>query len=190
MEPRIAINMKKPAANMQNLPETVQESAQTIMERMKSNLDFYTVLMPDDHTTKVSDLIHHHTPIDFCEAINSGTCTYNEIEGFYLDEAEALAAAQNVVKGLYESARGLEEKKEVVAKKLEKKIDQLDKQAQKHLKLAKQEPENKDKHRSLAKSLLSQVDELETKLKTVSTSKKELQPLEEFEAPKKLKKTK
>ena len=188
--PKIALKWAKHTPDMENLPQHVEESAQVLKERMKNNLEFYTVLMPEDHTTKVSDLVHHHTPIDFCEAIQNGTCTYNEIEGFYLDEMEAIAAAQGVVKGLYETAKGLEEKKEVVASKLQKKIDQLDKQAQKHLKLAKQEPENKDKHRSLAKSLLSQVDELEAKLKTVSGSKKELQELEEFEAPKKVKKTK
>lgn len=189
-EPKIALKWAKHTPDMENLPQHVQETADVLKERVKNIVEFYTVLMPEDHTTKVSDLVHHHTPIDFCEAINNGTCTYNEIEGFYMDEAEAMTAAQNIVKGLYESARGLEEKKEVVAKKLEKKIDQLDKQAQKHLKLAKQEPENKEKHRSLAKALLSQVEELEAKLKTVSTSKKELQPLEEFEVPKKSKKTK
>ena len=188
--PKIALKWAKHTPDMENLPQHVEENSQMLAERMKSNVEFYTVLMPEDHTTKVADLVHHHTPIDFCEAINGGNFTFNEIEGFYMDEAEAQAAAQNVVKGLYETARSLEEKKEKVAIALQKKVDNMHKEAQAAMNLARKEPENADAHRAHSQALLEKIKNWEMKHKTVAKAKRELQPLEEFDAPKKSKKTK
>jgi ABC-type Zn uptake system ZnuABC Zn-binding protein ZnuA len=186
--PKIALKWAKHTPDMKNLPQHVEEGL--ITERKKNDIEFYTVLLPEDHTSKVADLVKHHTPIEFAEAIQKGDCTYNEVEGFYLDESEAQAAAQAIVKGLYETAKSLEEKKEKVSTALQKKIDNMHKEAQAAMNLARKEPENADAHRAHSQALLEKIKAWETKHKTVAGSKKELQPLEEFEAPKKSKKSK
>ncbi len=183
--PKIALKWAKHTPDMKNLPQHVE--GEVLNERKKNDVEFYTVLMPEDHTSKVSDLVKHHTPIDFCNAVNNGEFTMNEIEGFYMDQAEATAAAQNFVKGLYETAKGLEEKKEKVATALQKKIDKMHKEAQAAMNLARKEPENADAHRSHSQALLEKIKAWEMKHKSVSSAKKELQPLEEFETPKKKK---
>jgi hypothetical protein len=183
--PKIALKWAKHTPDMENLPQHVEE--QVINERKKNDVEFYTVLMPEDHTSKVSDLVKHHTPIDFCNAVNNGEFTMNEIEGFYMDQAEAQAAAQNFVKGLYETAKSLEEKKEKVVGALQKKIDKMHKEAQAAMNLARKEPENADAHRAHSQALLEKIKAWEAKHKSVAGAKKELQPLEEFETPKKKK---
>lgn len=188
--PKIALKWAKHTPNMKDLPQHVEENSQMLMERPKNDLEFYTVLMPEDHTAKVSDLVKHYTPIDFSEAISGGEFTYNEIEGFYLEEEEAVQAAQNIVKGLYETASALEAKKMKVEAALQKKMDKLHKEASAAMNLARKEPENSGAHRDHSSALLEKIKHLEAKYKMVSSSKKELQPLEEFDAPKKSKKDK
>lgn len=185
--PRISLKWAKSTPNMENLSQQTEGNSQVLTERMKSNVEFYTVLMPEDHTTSVSDLVKNHTPIDFCEAINRGEFTFNEVEGFYLDEAEAMASAQKFVKGLYETAKSLEEKKEKVATALQKKVDKMHKEAQAAMNLARKEPHNADAHRGHSQALLEKIKNWEMKCKRVSEAKKDLQPLEEFEVPKKKK---
>ncbi len=188
--PRIAMKWAKHTPDMEHLPQHVEQSPISQPQDLHSNVDFFVVKMPMDHTPKVQDLVQQHNPISFAQACQEGSCNMNECSGFYMEEAEAHQHAYNLVKGLYESAKALEEKKELVASKLQKKIDQLDKEAQKHLKLAKQDVENKEKHRAAAKKLLDKIEHLESKNKAVSSSKKEVQPLEEFEMPKPAKKLK
>ena len=191
-EPKIAMKWAKETPNMKDLPQRAEDfpamPAQQPQE-LRNNVDFFVVKMPMDHTPKVGDLVQQHNPLSFAQACNEGSCRMEEVAGCYMEEAEAHAAAYEMIKELYNSAKSLEEKKELVSSKLQKKIDQLDKEAQKHLKMAKQDVDNKEKHRAAAKSLLDQIEQLESKHKTVSGSKKELQPLEEFEMPK-AKKTK
>jgi hypothetical protein len=182
--PRIALKWAKHTPDMENLPQHVEENQAIINERKKNDVEFFTVLMPEDHTSKISDLVKHHTPIDFCNAVNNGEFTMNEIEGFYMDQAEATAAAQQFVKGLYETAKSLEEKKEKVATALQKKVDKMHKEAQAAMNLARKEPENADAHRAHSQALLEKIKAWEMKHKTVRGSKKELKPLEEFDAPK------
>lgn len=188
--PRIAMKWAKHTPDMEHLPQHVEQYPNQQPQDLQNNVDFFVVKMPMDHTSKVTDLVQQHNPLSFAQACQEGSCNMNEVAGCYLDEAEAHQAAYGIVKGKYDTAKALEEKKELVASKLQKKIDQLDKEAQKHLKLAKQDINNKEKHRAAAKQLLDQIEQLESKNKAVSGSKKELQPLEEFEMPKAAKKAK
>jgi len=190
-EPKIAMKWAKETPNMKDLPQRAEQYTENPPmgqpqqpQELHSDLDFFVVTMPMDHTAKVSDLVQQHNPISFAQACQEGSCNMHECSGFYMEEGDAHQHAYNLVKGLYESAKALEEKKETVSGKLQKKIDQLDKEAQKHLKMAKQDVDNKEKHRAAAKALLDQIEQLESKHKVVSGSKKELQPLEEFEMPK------
>ena len=185
-EPKIAMKWAKETPNMKDLPQHAEESMGMQPQQpqdLHNDLEFFVVQMPMDHTAKVFDLVQQHNPISFAQACQEGTCNMNECSGFYMEEGEAHQHAYDLVKGKYDAAKSLEEKKELVASKLQKKIDQLDKEAQKHLKMAKQDVDNKDKHRAAAKALLNQIEQLESKNKAVSGSKKELQPLEEFEMP-------
>jgi len=185
--PKIALKWAKHTPNMKNLPQHVEGSSNMLAEMPKNIVEFHTVIKPQDHTSKVKDLVKHHNPMSFYEAVKNGEFGLHEIEGCYMEEGDAHAAAQNYVKGLYETAKSLEEKKEEVSSALQKKIDKLHKEAQTAMNLARKEPENADAHRSHSQALLEKIKAWEAKYKTVSGSKKELQPLEEFEAPKKSK---
>ena len=147
---------------------------------------FYYVLDPQDHTSKISDLVHGLHVIQFGKEMGEGKFENDKgivgkIYGYYMDEEEASDTAKELVKGLHETASMLEAKKSTVTDALQKKIDELQKNAEKHLKLAKKEPENGEKHHDEAQAILARIKVLRKKHKMVEGSKRKIISLEETE---------
>lgn len=147
---------------------------------------FYYVLDPEDHTSKISDLVHGVHVVQFGKDMSEGKFENDKgivgrIYGYYMDEEEANDTAKELVKGLHETASMLEAKKANVTDALQKKIDELQKKAEEHLKLAKKEPENGERHHDEAQAILARIKVLRKKHKMVEGSKREIMPLEETE---------
>lgn len=147
---------------------------------------FYYVLDPENHTAKISDLVHGVHVVQFGKDMGEGKFENDKgivgrIYGYYMDEEEANDTAKELVKGLHETASMLEAKKANVTAALQKKIDELQKKAEEHLKLAKKEPENGERHHDEAQAILARIKVLRKKHKMVEGSKREIMPLEETE---------
>lgn len=157
-----------------------------LKENMGGPISFHYVLKPHDHTSKLSDIVCGTQVIEFSNDMNSGKFENEEgpvgkIHGYYIDEEQAKEIAKDLIKNLHETASMLEAKKAQVSDALQKKINELQKKAEEHLRLAKKEPENGEKHHDEAQAILARIKVLRKKHKMVEGSKKEIMPLEETE---------
>jgi hypothetical protein len=164
-----------------NLPEKLKEG----MTKGEPIFFFY-ILKPENHTSKVSDLVHGIDVIQFGKQMMDGKFENEQglvgaIHGYYMDNYEAEEIAKDLIKNLHETASMLEAKKATVSDALQKKINELQKKAEEHLRLAKKEPENGEKHHDEAQAVLARIKVLRKKHKMVEGSKKEIMPLEEDE---------
>ena len=145
------------------------------------DIEFYVVLDPDQLDRIVSsanNLVRHSDPITFAKDWGRGAIEFNQIYGFYLEEQDAMDAANELLNSVYETARKLEEKKGQVTDKLQKRIDTLHKEAEHHMKMAKKEPEKAEEHRELVKALMDTIKDLQGKHEAVEKSKKVLKERE------------
>ena len=147
---------------------------------------FYYVIKPENHSQKISELVNGTDVIKFGKDMNAGKFDNDQgivgkIHGYYTESEEANEVANDLVKNLHETASMLEAKKHQVSTALQKKIDELQKKAEEHLRLAKKEPENGEKHHDEAQAVLARIKVLRKKHKMVEGSKKEIMPLEETE---------
>jgi hypothetical protein len=148
------------------------------------DVEFYVVLDPeqlDKEISSANNLVRHSDPITFAKDWGRGAIEFNQIYGFYLEEQDAMNAANELLDTVYETARQLEEKKGQVTDKLQKRIDVLHKEAEHHMKMAKKEPENAEKHRELVKALMDTIKDLQGKHKAVEESKKVLKEREKMD---------
>lgn len=162
-----------------NLPEKLKED-------IGGPISFQYVIKPEDHTSKLSDIMCGTNVVEFSNDMNTGKFENEQgpvgkIHGYYIDEEQAKQIAKDLIKNLHETASMLEAKKATVSGALQKKIDELQKKAEEHLKLAKKEPENGEKHHDQAQAVLARIKVLRKKHKMVEGSKKEIMPLEENE---------
>jgi hypothetical protein len=148
------------------------------------DVEFYVVLDPEQLDREISsanNLVRHSDPITFAKDWGRGAIEFNQIYGFYLEEQDAMNAANELLDTVYETAKKLEEKKGEVTDKLQKRIDVLHKEAEHHMKMAKKEPENAEKHRELVKALMDTIKDLQGKHKAVEESKKVLKEREKMD---------
>lgn len=141
------------------------------------DIEFYIILDPEqleNEATSLGSIFRKSDPISFAKDWGRGAIEFSEIYGFYLDEEEAKAVAEELLDTIYENAKKLEEKKGQVTDKLQKRIDVLHKEAEHHMKMAKKEPENAEKHRELVKALMDTIKDLQGKHEAVEKSKKVL----------------
>ncbi len=144
-------------------------------------VEFYVVLDPKQSENllyKASSLVGSYDPIDFAKDWGRGAIEFNQIYGFYYDKDEAMKVAEELIDEIYNEAKKLEEKKGEVTDKLQKRIDVLHKEAEHHMKMAKKEPENAEKHRELVKALMDTIKDLQGKHEAVEKSKKVLKERE------------
>lgn len=178
---KVNVDEKKKVLN--EIKQVLKEN-ENIVEapvQLANNIEFFVVEKSKDPMDDPMQLSFKTDPIGFANQVRGGLLP-EEIHGFYLDENEAMNAAHDLVQSVYETARGLEEKKGKVTEKLQKKINQLQKEVDAHLKAAKHDPVNADSHQTKAESVLAQIKELRGKQTIIEKSKK---PLEEKEVQKK-----
>lgn len=176
--PETAKKWAKETPDIKKLPQKVKKENVGDTEPL-NNIEFWVVIKPTSHESTVQDIMSPADPFQFCEMCNSGLSP-DQVAGFYNDEVEASKKAQGMLDGLYETAKALEEKKELVSGKLQKTIDALQKKAEEHMKMVKKDPENAESHHAEAEKAMAKLKELRGKHKMVEGSKKALKPLEEL----------
>lgn len=173
--PDVAEKWAEETPNIKKLPQKVQEKR--VATPQPVSFDFWVVRKPESHSDNPMNLVFKTSPLEFAYQVRGGMMP-EEILGFYQDESEAYDVAHDQVLAEYKKAKALEEKKDLVATKLQKKIDELQKLAETHMKAMKSEPENAEAHQIKAESYLAKIKELRGKHKSVEKAKK---PLEEKE---------
>jgi len=141
------------------------------------NIQFWVVMKPTSYQSTVQDIMAPADPFQFCEMHKNGLAP-NQVAGFFMDEVEASKKAEGMLNTLYETAKALEEKKAMVAEKLQKTIDELQKAAEGHMKLMKEEPNNADSHQMKMEEVMARLKELRGKQKMVEGSKKEVKEMD------------
>lgn len=184
MSPKNKVHQKIAAKDNKS---TVKKAVtKKLKENIGEPISFSYVLKPQDHTSKLSDIVCGTHVLDFSNEMNAGKFENEQgpagkIHGYYIDEEQAKQTAKELIKNLHETASMLETKKSTVSDALQKKINELQKKAEDHLRLAKKEPENGERHHDEAQAILARIKVLRKKHKMVEGSKKEIMPLEENE---------
>jgi hypothetical protein len=177
-------------ANANEARQTLLEIRQALKEsdtiveapvQLANNFQFFVVEKSKDPMDKPMDLLFETDPIGFANQIRGGLLP-EEIHGVYLSEEEAINTAHDLVQAVYETAKGLEEKKVQVTEKINKKIAQLQKEINSRLKAAKSDPMNAENYETQAEALMSQIKELRAKNSLVEKSKKPLEEKDEDSA--------
>jgi hypothetical protein len=183
--PKIAKKWAKHTPDIKGLPQHVKkdESVEEIITKepkpvLANTVEFWVVEKPKSPTENPLMLVHKADPFMFARQVMGGFRP-EEVHGFYTDEDEATNAAHDLVSAVFETAKALEEKKEEVTSKLEKYISKLQTEINKHMKAAGDNPEEADKHHSMAERKMAMIKELRGKYKMVEAAKKELTKPEE-----------
>lgn len=167
--PKTAEKWAEKTPNMKNLPQKVKKEGREPL----NNVQFWVVKTPTSHESNVQDIMAPADPFQFCEMHKNGLAP-DQVAGFFMEEDEARKVAEGLLTGLYEAAKALEEKKIMVAEKLQKTMDNLQKEAQRCMKSMKEEPENADKHQAKLEEVMARMKDLRQKHTLVERSKKEL----------------
>lgn len=97
---------------------------------------------------------------------------HDQVHGVFPDQDQA----QKVAEGLYEDhcakMEALEEKKNTVAQKITKAIEEFEKKRKEHVDMAKADPKNASQHKDKIAVLATKIDDLMSKLEKVERSKK------------------
>jgi DNA repair exonuclease SbcCD ATPase subunit len=178
---KVNVDEKKKVLNEIKQVLKENENIQEAPVQLANNIEFYVVEKSKDPMDDPMNLSFKTDPIGFANQVRGGLLP-EDIHGFYLDENEAMNAAHDLVQAVYETARGLEEKKGKVTEKIHKKIAHIQKEVNAHLKAAKSDPVNAENYEAQVEALLSQIKELRAKHSIIEKSKK---PLQEKEVEKK-----
>ena len=138
-----------------------------------NDLQFWVVIKPESHESNIKDICTQATPFQFNEMCMKGLSP-DQVAGFYTEETEALNSAKQLLVDLQDKALALEAKKEEVTTALQKKMDELQKLAEMHMKSMKTEPDSAGEHHVKAESYLSKLKELRAKHKMVDEAKKQI----------------
>lgn len=171
------VNERKKVLN--EIKQALKESTEMIETpvELANNMQFYGVRKTNDPMADAAGLVQAYDPVAFGNEMQNGLLP-QDLHGFYMSEEEALTAANEIVRNVYETARNLEEKKGKVTEKIQKKINALQKEVNAHLKASQADPTNADDHQAKAEAVLSQIKELRAKSGIVEKSKKPLQEKE------------
>lgn len=137
------------------------------------NLQFWVVIKPHSYESNINDICTEVTPFQFNEMCMEGL-TPDQVHGFYIDQPEAQNTAKQLLTDLQDKAIALEELKTKVTDALQKKIDELQKLAETHMKSMKDNPDAAEAHQMKAESYLSKIRELRSKHKMVEGAKKDV----------------
>lgn len=142
-------------------------------EQPLGNFQFWVVIKPHSYESNISDICTQVTPFQFNEMCMRGL-SEDQVHGFYIDEPEAQNTAKQLLVDLQDKAIALEEMKDKVTTALQKKIDELQKLAETHMKAMKEQPENAEGHQMKAEGYLARLKELRSKHKMVDEAKKQI----------------
>lgn len=137
------------------------------------DLQFWVVLKPKSYESNIKDICTEVTPFQFNQMCGAGLSP-DQVHGFYIDEPEAQSTAKQLLVDLQDKALALEAKKEEVTAALQKKMNELQKLAEMHMKAMKSEPDKAGEHHVKAESYLSKLKELRDKHKMVEEAKKQI----------------
>jgi len=141
-----------------------------------NSMEFWTVMVPTDYTQNVKDIAIPCDPFQFADMARSGLSP-DQVHGFFPDQEQAIKEARELLFGRYNEAKSLEEKKMEVTTKLQKRMGDLQKMAETHMKSMKTDPENAEGHQLKAEGLMAKIKELRERHKMVEGSKKELKEM-------------
>ena len=96
-----------------------------------------------------------------------------EVHGIYADQKEAQKVAEALYSEYEAKMQALEEKKNTVADKITKAIEEFEAKRKEHVDAAKADPKNASAHKEKIAHLATKIDDLMTKLEKVERSKKE-----------------
>ena len=195
IEPKKGTTSAKIAKTMK--PGDVQDFASTEHEGLpkkakKESIDgaidtLYMVKKPYSGC-QLTDLVE---PIDPLVGIGAGhTVVPDQVHAVFADQDQA----QSIAEGLYEEhgqrMEALEEKKNDVASKITKAIEEFEKKRKEHVDMAKADPKNAGQHKEHIAKFATKIDDLMSKLEKVERSKKpsedtkDKETIKENEAPK------
>lgn len=162
---------------LKEIKQALQENAEIVETpiQLENNVEFWGVKRSTDPMDDPGKLTFKSDPVSFGNDLRGGVLP-QDIHGFYLSEEEALRVAEGLVQATYESARTLEAKKNTVTEKIQKKINELQRQVDEYLRAAKSDPDNADAHQTRAEEVLTRIREYRAKHGVVEKAKR---PLEE-----------
>ena len=118
---------------------------------------------------QLTDLVQ---PIDPLVGLGGSEIVPDHVHAVFADQDQA----QSIAEGLYEEhgqkMEALEEKKNDVASKITKAIEEFEKKRKEHVDAAKADPKNASTHKEKIAHLATKIDDLMTKLEKVERSKK------------------
>lgn len=118
---------------------------------------------------ELTSLVH---PIDPLVGLSGSEVVPDHVHAVFSDQDQA----QSVAEGLYEDhckkMEELEEKKNTVADKITKAIEEFEKKRKEHVDAAKADPKNASQHKEKIAHLATKIDDLMSKLEKVERSKK------------------
>lgn len=109
-----------------------------------------------------------------------------DVHSIDMDQDSAVAAASELYADHEKQSEALEEKKDMVGKRITKAIDTLEKKRKEHVTMAKEDPKNAIEHKEKIADLAHKIDDLMSKLAKVEKSKKNVEKkeaLQESELP-------
>lgn len=162
----------KETSNIKKLPKHVKERENFTGEPLE-DVQFWVVMKPHSHESNVSDICTQATPFQFHEMCMEGLSP-DQVHGFYIDQPQAQNTAKQLLIDLQDKALALEAKKEEVTTALQKKMNELQKLAEMHMKSMKTEPDKAGDHHVKAEGYLAKLKKLRETYKMVDEAKKQL----------------
>lgn len=172
-----ALHASEKSKAINEIRQVLKENAEIVETpiQLESNVEFWGVKRSTDPMDDPGKLTFKSDPVSFGNDLRGGVLP-QDIHGFYLSEEEALRVAEGLVQATYEAARTLEAKKNTVTEKIQKKINELQRQVDEYLRAAKSDPDNADSHQTRAEEVLTRIREYRAKHGVVEKAKR---PLEE-----------
>lgn len=142
-------------------------------EQPLNDLQFWVVIKPESYESNIKDICTQTNPFQFSQMCMKGLAP-DRVAGFYTEEDEAMYSAKQLLVDLQDKALALEAKKEEVITALQKRMDELQKLAEMHMKSMKTEPDSAGQHHVKAEEYLTKLKELRAKHKMVEEAKKQI----------------
>jgi hypothetical protein len=121
---------------------------------------------------ELTSLVH---PIDPLLGIGAGhQVVPDQVHAVFADQDHAQQVAQDLFEEHGQKMEALEEKKNDVASKITKAIEEFEKKRKEHVDAAKADPKNASTHKEKIAHLATKIDDLMTKLEKVERSKKSI----------------
>lgn len=135
----------------------------------EGELDMVYVVKKPYAGCELTDLVK---PIDPLVGLAGSSIVPQDVHSTYLDQAAAMSMATELHADHEKQSVALEEKKDMVGKKITQAIDALEKKRKEHVTMAKEDPRNAIEHKEKIADLASKIDDLMDKLARVEKSKK------------------